>query len=144
MRPDEDGGEARGLHPLNTVIRGLAEEIGLNTDLVKQSDITFLHLGLSARNWAYNLFCNIRLPTDLREVQQCMATRARDVEHRIDRAHGVNFDLDSFAKLIVAKSYARSPSEKESPIASWSKMGLLYAAVRKFGTDAVRSTLAGL
>jgi hypothetical protein len=111
--------------------------------VLREVEVSFLHFGLSVKNWAYNLFCHVRLPTNIRYVQQCLATRPKDGgEHKVHTAHGLDFTCDQFARLIDAQSYSRRPGEKPARIASWSKIGLLYACVKKFGTDAVQESLA--
>jgi Swt1-like HEPN len=141
---DEDDKPPFGLHPINTIIRELKEEIGLNENMTIGADIRFLHLSQSVTDWTSALLCYVKLPIDSIYLNQCVLTKAEDSgEHRYGEVEMLDFTLDNSVDLILESTFVASDGEV-SKVATWSRLSLLYSTIRKFGTDLLIEKLASL
>jgi hypothetical protein len=140
----EDDAPPYGLHPINTVIRemGRNEELGLDDPHTTIDEFSFLHLGLSVSNFAYTIFCHARLNVASEHIVQSVLSKAKDNEHKYGGVHVVEFDIDNCIDLLIDGSYVVGNETRK--ITSWSRLGLLYAALKEFGTEKILDKLASI
>jgi len=131
------------MHPINGILRGMGEELGLRDELelLKAAEVTFLGLGRSVNNFNYNLFCHARLNTSVNKIKSCWTTsREAEVTDVLD----VSFGFDDCIDLIVSGVYLAKTQRKSVKIVSWSRAALLATCIHKFRRERVQSKLASL
>jgi hypothetical protein len=132
-----------GTHPVNAVLRGVGEELGLKEkqELLRKAEVSFLALARSSETFNYNMLCHVRLPASSDAIIQSWRSWG---EGEIQDAFAIDFELDTCIDVIVSGLYSAKGARKPIPIVSWSRASLLAACVRKFGTESVQSKLAVL
>jgi hypothetical protein len=83
-----------------------------------------------------------RRNTPSKEVAEYAQSLAEDGE--IEEIDMLPLDLDRCVAVIVSGMHPSACTGKPHRVASWSRIGLLYASLRRFGFSAVQDRLAAL
>jgi hypothetical protein len=134
-----------GLHPNNTIIKELEQEVGIQPLITRGMEISYLHTGISVADWAYNLFCHAILPAESREICDQALLASTDNEHKYGAIKLVDFTLENCIDLIVSGQLPFSELKpEERKITGWSRLALLYTAIKSFGITNVKDYLREL
>jgi hypothetical protein len=135
---DTDRGNTYGLHPVNTLWRGMKEELGLSQKWIEAhttgaAEITFTELGFQIDSFIYILFSIVKLPNIASDVA---LERAR--YFRTDNSEARIFSSVEFSERNCAEAVAFGHLGGKRLNYS-GRFGLLLAALNQFGTKFIRA-----